>query len=182
MVPSRVGIGAPCGSVSGSPIAAAMRSISSSRRGVLEPLGLVVHAVPRIAERLREVRLDDAVAAERAQRGAAPGARSAARRDSARARPAPGRRAAAPSRSPTPARWPSAAAMSFVAAASPVALELVDRLEVVLDRRGQRLGDAARASAASSSRTVTWPRLRPAPRTSSTGTIDWWRTSLATLP
>jgi hypothetical protein len=42
------------------------------RRGVLQPLGLGVHAVPRIAEHRREVALDDAVAAQRAQRGAAP--------------------------------------------------------------------------------------------------------------
>ena len=43
------------------------------RRGVLQALRFVVHEIPGIAERRREIGFDDAVAAERAQRGAAAG-------------------------------------------------------------------------------------------------------------
>jgi hypothetical protein len=39
------------------------------RRGVLELLRLVVNAIPRIAKDLREVALEDAMAAQRSQRG-----------------------------------------------------------------------------------------------------------------
>ena len=80
---------------------------------------------------------------------------------------------------------PSAAAISLVPAGSASALELEDHLEVVLDRRGQRLrrahgghtGGATVAERCGLSRGV-----RRSPRTSSTGTRDRWRTSFATLP
>src|SRR5436309_2035780 len=39
-------------------------------RRMLHPLGLVMDAIPGIAECMRQIRFDDAVAADRAQRGA----------------------------------------------------------------------------------------------------------------
>ena len=42
------------------------------RHGVLEPLGLGVHAAPVVSQMLRQVHLQDAVAADHLQRGAPP--------------------------------------------------------------------------------------------------------------
>src|SRR5436190_1298220 len=42
------------------------------RRGMLQVLRLVMDAIPRIAEHLGEIALEDAMAAQGAQRGAAP--------------------------------------------------------------------------------------------------------------
>src|SRR5256885_7282741 len=38
---------------------------------MLQSLGLVMHAIPRISQRLREICFDDAMTSERSQRGAA---------------------------------------------------------------------------------------------------------------
>ena len=56
-------IGWPCGQVLESPIARSMRSSTIGRHPVLEPLGLLVHLVPRDVEHVGQEALDQAVAA-----------------------------------------------------------------------------------------------------------------------
>ena len=101
---------------------------------VLEHLGLVVHAVPRHAELLGEVQLEQPVVAQHLERDAPARRRSAARRGRARARRARARRACLTIAEADAGRDAEALGERVRrdgAAAAP--LERVDRLRVVLD-------------------------------------------------
>ena len=76
-VPSGSGMGSPCGSTAGWPSISSMRSISRSRHGVLELLGLVVHLVPAHAHHLHQELLDEPVPPEHQRRQPLAGGRQA---------------------------------------------------------------------------------------------------------
>src|SRR5690348_15397755 len=143
---------------------------------MLQPLGLVVHEIPRVAERAREVRLDHAMAANRAERHASPFFRElhaaiALVLEQALIGEATHHPAHRCGRDLEPLRDVGGRGRAARA------LDLVDHLEVVLDRRGVRFGGTRLHH--DSARSVCAPGC---PRTISTGTVERCRTAVATLP
>src|SRR5262245_37190431 len=144
---------------------------------MLETLGLVVHAIPRIAERFREIRFDDAMATNGAKRGTAsslrqPHAAVALVRDQALLREATDH---STHRSRRKAELRGDLVRSGNAGGR---FQREDDLEIILDRRGDGRIDFHRGhvGAGRDGVDVRWPR------TSNTGIRDECRTSFATLP
>src|SRR5262249_10836777 len=146
----------------------------------LETFRFVVHAVPRVAERAREIRFDDAMTPNGAQRCASSGLREPnAAIPLMRDQPLLGEAAdhAAHGRG----REAQLRGDLVRAGDARRALQLEDALEVILDRRRDRRCRADGGQMGVPAGGVREPSRR-SPRTSSTGTRDMWRTSFATLP